>query len=144
MRLLRARDRSVEEVYEPLERVGIHVIKPVQLSHTEEERARKCGRRSVRLAQLADLRLRLLRLAPRGADLAPERLGLSQPCDGRRVLEDRAALARGERVQDVVLLDLELLLVRGHLAHPLLVPRAEVGPLLGNQGAEQLLLERGW
>eukprot|EP00966_Prymnesium_polylepis_P203552 4715925-Prymnesium_polylepis.2 len=116
---------------------------PTQLEHTEAEHARKGGRWSVHFAQLTDLCPRLLCCAPRVANLTPERLGLGQPPHSRLVLQNRASLARGERVEDVVLLDLELLLVRRELAHPPVVPQAEVGSLLGDEQLQQLLLERG-
>jgi hypothetical protein len=138
---LRVGDGADEEVDEPIERVLVHRVDVGEEGDAEEEERGAVRHGLVAVARLVDLDLGLVGDLLLLADLVREHLGGREDVDRRRVLEDRAALAAREHLEDLILDFFELLLVGGRLLHepPLLL--LEVGPFLGDDDAEQLVLQ---
>ena len=114
---LRVGDRADEEVDEPVERVLVHRVDVGEQRDAEVEQRRAVRDGLVAVARLVDLDLGLLGDLLLLADLGREHLGGREDVDRRRVLEDVAALAAREHLEDLVLDLLELLLVRRRLEH---------------------------
>ena len=124
----------------PIVSSGAHVRDDVQLVDEEEHERAALGDRPVDLARLGDGRLGVLGDDHLGGDLLRGGLRLLEREDEVLVAED-VALRVGEHHEQIVLelleLDRELVLLR----HELLLLLLQVGPLLGDDGREQLLLE---
>mmetsp|Transcript_6911 Transcript_6911/g.16610 ORF Transcript_6911/g.16610 Transcript_6911/m.16610 type:complete len:820 (-) Transcript_6911:3765-6224(-) len=129
-----------EERVEPRKRVLVHRVHDREVGEAEVEERGAVRDRPVALRGLEDLLRGDLGLGHLGLDLLGGRLRLGQRLDQRRVVED-VALGGRELEQDERLNVEELLVRLGVLHHQLGLALGQLGLLLLDYHAEQLLLE---
>eukprot|EP00964_Phaeocystis_antarctica_P136255 scaffold100686_cov63-Phaeocystis_antarctica.AAC.1 len=141
-RLLGVVDGEVEELEELLQRDHVHVVdrRHVDDQEVEQRAARRHG--PVLLARDVHALVRLGRVDELLLHLDARGLGVLQHLDELDVVE-QVARRVGEAVEQVVLERLEQLLVGVDVLDELHLLLLQLGPLLAQHAAEQLLLEAG-
>ena len=137
-------DRAVEDLLDvPRERVLVHRVDVRHVGDAEEEDRRAVRRRLVAFARVSSISLRSSPRRPpasarsRSRPSWPRAARISIAFWSSRMLPSTL----GERLEDLVLDLLELALVLRRLEDQLRLLLLELGPLLGDDDAEQLVLE---